>query len=180
MKGIIFDVAADVVRAGYGDDVWDDLLDEVGIDGAYTALGSYPDAELLAIIDAAASRIGSSPGDTMATVGRLGYPVLAGRLPALVAGIPDLRTCLASLNTIIHPEVLKLYPEASPPAFELTDDGDDLLLRYISARGMCRMAEGLALGAADSFGERIEITHDSCRAAGDPDCVLRLRWLARS
>lgn len=176
MKGIIFDVAAEVVRGNFGDDAWDDLLEAVGSDGAFTALGSYPDADLVAIIGAAADLLGMPASEVTVMIGRSGYPILVGRYPGLVADLPDLRTCLASLNTIIHPEVLKLYPGANPPTFELQPDGPDLLLHYISERGMCRLAEGLALGAADTFDEPVAVTHDSCRAQGDAACVLRLRW----
>lgn len=176
MKGIIFDLAADVVRADYGDDTWDDLLDAVGSDGVYTALGSYPDADLVAIIEAAAARLGVSGATATVMVGRQGYQILASRYPRLVADIPDLRTVLASLNTIIHPEVLKLYPDATPPTFLLRSDGSDLLMTYVSERSLCRLAEGLTLGAADAFGERVSVTHDSCRADGDAGCVLRVHW----
>lgn len=176
MKGIIFDVAAEVVRDTFGDDAWDDLLDAVGSDGAFTALGSYPDSDLVAIIEAASDHLRVPASDVTVMIGRSGYAILIGRYPGLVADLPDLRTCLASLNTIIHPEVLKLYPGANPPTFELHPDGPDLLLHYISERGMCRLAEGLALGAADAFGEPVTVTHDSCRTRGDSSCILRLRW----
>ena len=176
MKGIIFDVTSDVVRDAYGVEVWDDLLDAVGSDGVFTALDSYPDADLLAIIGAAAQQLDVSPEDVTVMVGRRGFPILVARYPSLLADIPDLRTCLASLNTIIHPEVLKLYPDAHPPTFALHPDGPDLLLRYISDRSLCRLAEGLSLGAADAFGEPVTVTHDSCRALGDDTCVLRLHW----
>ena len=176
MKGIIFDVAAEVVREDYGEATWDQLLDAAGSDGVYTALGSYSDAELLALVHAAAQELGTSDEEAMVLVGRRGFPILAGRYPSLMTGIDDVTGCLSALNTIIHPEVLKLYPGATPPSFEVATDGDDLTLRYLSQRQMCRLAEGLALGSADWFDEPVSVTHDSCREAGDDSCVLRLRW----
>ena len=53
MKGIIFNLVEDVVRSHYGDDMWDDIIDAAGVDGSYTSLGTYPDADLLAVVGAA-------------------------------------------------------------------------------------------------------------------------------
>ena len=54
MKGIIFNVAEEVVTDLYGADAWDSLLASAELEGAYTSLGNYDDAEIAAIIAAAA------------------------------------------------------------------------------------------------------------------------------
>lgn len=56
MKGIIFNLAEEVVSDAYGPDTWDDLLDAWGVDGAYTSLGNYPDDDLHRLVAAGCSR----------------------------------------------------------------------------------------------------------------------------
>ena len=43
MKGIIFNVTERAVTELLGEDAWDDLLDDAGLEGDYTALGTYAD-----------------------------------------------------------------------------------------------------------------------------------------
>ena len=54
VKGVIFNILEEVVSTQMGEDAWDGLLDAAGLEGAYTSLGSYPDAEILALVSAAA------------------------------------------------------------------------------------------------------------------------------
>jgi len=53
VKGIIFNVAEEVVTDLYGADAWDSLLASAELEGAYTSLGNYDDAEqfLLSVND---------------------------------------------------------------------------------------------------------------------------------
>ena len=57
MKGIIFNLAEEVLTQAHGSEVWDSILERAGVDGAYTSLGSYADQELIALVRAA-SEIG--------------------------------------------------------------------------------------------------------------------------
>lgn len=179
MKGIIFDVVAEIVISKHGEDAWDSILVAAGSDGVYTALGSYPDSDLMALVAASGDALNLTPDQTLVVLGQHAFGVFSQRYPELLTGIDSLRTCLSSLNTIIHPEVLKLYPSATPPDFELTDlPNGDLRLRYISRRHLCRLAEGLVLGAADHFGEDVVLLHESCRDRGDEQCTLKVNWTA--
>ena len=50
MKGIIFNLLEMLVEDEEGDALWESLLDEADVSGVYTALGSYADEELIALI----------------------------------------------------------------------------------------------------------------------------------
>ena len=65
MKGIIFNLVEEVVTNDHGQDAWDDILASADVDGAYTAVGSYSDDELLAIVGAAAAATGLSEDDVL-------------------------------------------------------------------------------------------------------------------
>ena len=69
MKGVIFNLAEEVIVASYGEDTWDTLLDAAGLDGSYTSLGNYPDGDLFRLVDAASSHLGVPAHDVVRTLG---------------------------------------------------------------------------------------------------------------
>jgi len=175
VKGVVFNVVEEVVTDLLGADCWDDLLDDAGLAGAYTSLGQYDDHELGAIVHAAAARTGLAAGAVLALVGTHAYTHLAGRATGLVEGYHDLASLLAGLDRVIHPEVTKLYPGARPPSFEVRTEPDGtIVLRYDSARRLCRLAEGLAVGAARHLGGDATVEHRSCRDDGADACILAI------
>jgi len=117
MKGIIFNIVEEVVADAYGPAAWDGLLAATGLDGGYTSLGSYPDGELYDIVGAACATTRLAPADLLRMLGRNSMPKLCERYPHLFDNAPDARSFILGLNTIIHPEVRKLYAGASCPHF---------------------------------------------------------------
>lgn len=178
MKGVLMNVVEEAVSAEWGDDMWDDLLSDCDLQGAYTALGNYSDADILELAEAASVRLDAPLEDVVRILGRLSFPGLIGRNPAFLEGASSVREFLPRVNDIIHPEVLKLYPGASVPRFALREDGDDLEMDYESVRDMCMLAEGLVLGVADQFGESVTVHQTSCKHRGDARCVIRIEGAA--
>ena len=159
MKGVIFNAVEEAVTRLYSEDVWDDLLEAAELEGNYTSLGSYDDAQLMALVGAACSATGHEPDDLVRVLGRHAFPHLAERYPELVDEASGTHDFLRRVNDIIHPEVLKLHPDAKPPAFEFEDRPDNVLrITYRSQRRLGVLAEGLMLGAGDRFGEEVDVT----------------------
>ena len=175
MKGVVFNLLEELVSAEHGADTWDDLLDDAGLDGAYTSLGSYDDAELGALVAAASARLAVPPQDVIRWLGRGAMPQFATSYPHFFTGHEGTRSFLLTLNDLIHPEVRKLYPGAGVPDFEYELEGDDtLVMRYRSERRLCAFAEGLIEGAAVGFDEEAAIEQPLCMHRGDDHCVLRI------
>ena len=175
MKGIIFNLVEEVVTHDYGVDAWEDLLDQTRVQGAYTAVGSYPDEELLALVAAASSMTGVSVPDLMRHVGRRSIPLLQQRYPEFFELHSESRGFLGSLNEVIHPEVRKLYVGAEPPHFGFSDaDDGSLLMEYRSDRSMCALAEGLIMGTGDVYGETLIVSQPVCKLRGAPHCILNV------
>lgn len=174
MKGVLFNIVEDVVDDTLPPGSWDAALDDACVAGAYTSLGDYPDAELGGIVAALAERTGLSQPDVLRHAGRHGFAHLAERHGELLDGIDGVGPLLRKLDDVIHPEVLKLYPEASPPCFPVTDGpgGERWTMRYESDRGLCHLAEGLVLGAGDHFGTPLEVGQATCRHRGDDECLI--------
>ncbi len=173
MKGILFNLMESVVERELGEDAWDDVLDAAGLDGAYTSLGSYPDEEFSRCAEAAAVRTGRTRPDFLRWFARRGMLLLRDGYPALFAGHASARTFLEGVQSIVHAEVLKIYPGAEVPRLEVTLRGPDLaVVAYRSPRRMCAYAVGMIEGAADIFGESVAVRHAACMLDGAESCVL--------
>lgn len=158
MKGVIFNAVEEAVVHLYSEDVWDDLLEAADVDGHYTSLGDYPDADLAALVGAACPMTGMGPDDLVRTLGQHAFPHLAERYPELVDEASGTHDFLRRVNDIIHPEVLKLHPDAKPPEFDFEDRPDGVLrITYRSTRRLGVLAEGLILGAGIRFDEHVEV-----------------------
>ncbi len=176
VKGIIFKLFEQTVVAAHGPDAWDDVLDECGFDGVYTSLGNYADADLGALVDALAARLGRPPDDVVRWLGRAAMPQLAKAHEEFFAAHTGTVSFLLTLNDIIHAEVRKLYDVALLPQFEFTVLPDGVDLAYRSARRLCSLAEGFVEGAADHFGEHVELSQPECLKKGDERCLIRCRF----
>ena len=174
MKGIVFNLFEQIVARDYGEDFWDTLLDATGCDGAFTSLGSYSDEEFTGLVNAAAHALSLPADDVACWFGRNALPLFAAQFPQLFSPHDSVRAFVLTLNAIIHPEVRKLYPGADVPDFTFGSSGGDLLMEYRSARKLCSLAEGLLLGAADHYGEELEIEQPACMKRGDANCLLKL------
>lgn len=176
MKGIVFTLLQEVVTNEYDEDTWDDLIDAAGVNGAYTAVGTYDHAELHALVAAAVAALDSTADEIVVWFGRKALPLLAERYPDLFVGHTTARSFVLTLNDVIHPEVRKLFPGAYAPSFDFdTSDPEAIELTYRSNRGLCRFTEGLVMGAADHFGEHAEVVHDRCARDGADACTLTCR-----
>jgi len=173
MKGIIFQLLEDVVVDAYGEPTWDELLDAAGLDGVYTSLGSYDDAEITALVSAAAAKLSLPEGEVLRWFGQRAIPGMAKRWPEFFTAHQTTVPFLLSLNDVIHPEVRKLYAGAYCPhfAFTLPPDGS-LMIGYRSPRKLCDLAHGFIFGAGDHYGEALAVQHRECMHDGADSCLI--------
>ena len=174
MKGLIFNLAEEVVSDAYGEDAWDALLEGARLDGAYTSVGNYPDAHFTSLVGVAAESLGRPTNDIVREIGESALPRIAVRYPQFFEHHTSTRAFLLTLNDVIHAEVRKLYPRADVPVFDFeTPDDETLILGYHSERKLCALAEGFIIGAAAHFVERVTIDQPKCMNRGDDRCLVR-------
>lgn len=177
MKGVVFNLLEESVRRDYGEDTWDDLLDAAGLDGAYTSLGSYPDADLARLVSAASTALGIPEAEVVRWFGQKALPLMAESYPGFFTPHTSTRSFVLTLNNIIHPEVRKVYPGADVPEFDFdTSSKEVLVMGYRSPRRLCAFARGLIEGAAAHFGEEALIEEPECMHRGSERCVFHIRF----
>ncbi|MGB5760142.1 MAG: heme NO-binding domain-containing protein [Acidimicrobiales bacterium] len=173
MKGVVFNIVQEVVEEHLGPQMWDDAVDRSDVEGAYTSLGNYPDADLEQLVGSLGELSHLSRSDVLVFAGRQGFQQLAGRHPDLIAPYSGWRDVVEHLDDIIHPEVAKIYPDADTPSFTTTAQPDGSVhMVYESRRQLCSLAEGLVLGLGDWFRCTLAVAHVECVRMGGPSCTL--------
>lgn len=182
VKGVVFNLLEDVVCDKHGEDAWDDVLDEAGVEGVYTAIGSYPDAEFVQLLQCLPGAQAGALSGTLRSFGHSAMGRLAALYPALFSPHTATMPFLLTLNEIIHPAVRCLYPGADVPVFDFTvapvEDGSDLVVGYRSARRLCYLAEGFIEGAAAHFGELASLRQSQCMHDGAVECLISCSFTA--
>ncbi len=180
MKGLIFNLLEEVVSRRSEDDLWDQMLAHAAVEGAYTSLGTYPDAELDRLLGAAATML-DRPVDAVARwFGRSAMPLLARRYPMLMAAHVSAQSFLLGIDREIHADVRKLDPAAAPPELDVVEVSPArTTIRYRSKRRLCGFALGLIEGLGDHFGEPVSVAHPTCVSRGDHECLLDCRFAER-
>ncbi|MGQ7843124.1 heme NO-binding domain-containing protein [Granulosicoccus sp. 3-233] len=176
MKGIVFNIFADLVTDNFGMEVWDKLIqDTAPASGAiYTSAEVYPDGELIAYVGALSELTGAEPADLIRTFGTYMMHKFHKLHPEYMAD-HTAKSFLENVHDVVHVEVKKLHPEALLPEFVYESRGDaQLTMLYSSPRKLCHLAEGLVVGTAEIFGENIELIHSECMHHGAGQCRLEL------
>jgi len=159
MKGIVFTEFLELVENEFGLEVVQQIIDECELDteGVYTSVGVYSHKDMFKMVGKL-SEIKGIPVPALLTVfGEYFFNTLKDKYPIFVEK-PNLFSFLKSIDQYIHPEVLKLYPEAELPRFDAEIKSDnEMILNYMSSRKMSDLAIGLIKGAANHFKENVDV-----------------------
>ncbi len=161
MKGVVFTELLEMVEARFGMDVVDAILDEADLPsgGSYTAVGTYDHREVFQIVLALSRQLGVPVPDLLQAYGEYLFGRFAELYPQFFVGVRDAFEFLATIETHIHVEVRKLYPDAELPHFQPeAGQGPGLNIIYSSARPLGDFARGLILGCIAHYGEPIDVS----------------------
>lgn len=159
MKGMVFTEFLEMVESRWSPDMVDTLLDEVPLEsgGAYTAVGVYSHEEFVCLVEGLSIRVDVPMPDLVRGFGAHLFGRFVAGHPKLFIGIDNAFDFLACIENMIHVEVLKLYPDASLPRFDIERHGDRMTLIYRSSRHFEDLAHGLVEGCLAHYGERADI-----------------------
>lgn len=163
MKGIVFTEFLEMVEQAFSPEMADRIIVESQLPhgGAYTAVGTYPHEEIVRLVVQLSQATGTSVPDLVRAFGRHLFQRFVVLYPGFFPPGMDALTFLAGVETHIHAEVLKLYPDAQLPRFETQLHGpDQLVMDYRSDRAMHDLAEGLIEGCLGHFGEPIQLVKE--------------------
>lgn len=176
MKGMVFTEFLDMVEATWSLDMVDRIIEDARVPsgGAYTAVGTYPHEEMIALVTALAAATGRPPGELTRAFGRHLFGRFSQLYGRFFEGVGDSFQFLAGIEEIIHAEVRKLYPDAELPGFEVQTGPRTLVLTYFSRHPFADLAHGLIEGCVAHFGDPVGITRETPEHPAAQACfVLR-------
>ncbi len=152
------------------EDVMDAATPRLVTRDPFVGPGSYPDADLVTLVDAAAAASGTIADDLLRDFGRFCFPPLLSRFPWALGG-HDLPSFLCTLERTLQIDAQKLLPGVKTPSFRFRAEANRLRVEYRSPRRMCSLAEGLLEGAALHFGARLDLRKRACLHTGADACA---------
>jgi hypothetical protein len=125
---------------------------------AYSPLANYPDDELLALVGRAGDAAGLPPSEILRRLGSRLFRTFATLYPVFLDGVESAFDLLGGIETSVHGEVKKLYPDAEFPDFEVRARArGQLEMVYRSRRPLADLADGLIRGCVAWFGDPIDV-----------------------
>jgi hypothetical protein len=133
---------------------------------SYSPVMDYPDEELFALVARTSKAAGVAVPDVLRRFGTHLFRTFASLYPVFLDGVESALELLGGIETYVHGEVKKLYPDAEFPSFEVRAPAAGRLeLLYRSRRPLADLAEGMIQGCVAHFGERITVRRQDL---GDP------------
>lgn len=170
MKGMVFTEFLEMVESKFSADMVDDIIDDAApaSGGAYTAVGTYDHGELVSMVVALSQRSGMPVPALVHAFGAHMFGRFHSLYPGFFSGIHSAVDFLDGIETVIHTEVRKLYPDAQLPSFDCVRRPDGLDMVYASPRHFGDLAMGLIEGAIAHFGDPVTV-----RRVDLPDGAIR-------
>lgn len=179
MKGIVFNQLQDFVEQQAGLVAWDAAIMACDLpsNGIYVATKNYDDSELQNLVSHFSNELDIAPADLVRAFGQYIFTHLFKIAPEKARAAKDLKAFLLMVHNIIHVEVNKLYKDSNLPDFSYQQDDSKLLMAYRSPRKLCYFSEGLILGAAEHFGEKVKVNQNQCMHEGSDHCEIEVEFV---
>lgn len=146
MKGIVFTEFLELVETKFGLEMVDKIINQSKLEsqGAYTAVGTYQFSEMLQLLQNLSINTNISTDDLLLVYAEHFFEVLKTNYSQLFKYYTNPIDLLSSIENHIHVEVVKIYPDAELPTFEvLKKTKKKLTLLYKSSRAMHHFGLGL-------------------------------------
>jgi len=173
MHGIIHKSLKGFVETRMGDDAWEEIMEESGIEPKlYLPVSHYPDEELHAIFGTLAER---TDGTERALQRAFGAHLAPSLLDTFKAHVRDDWTTLDLLDNLetVYEQIRTGSGETDPPALDTVRvDEDTVEITYRSDHRMCSLAKGIIDGIAGEFDETVTVREGACLLDGDDRCDL--------
>lgn len=160
MKGLVFREFIDMVEDQFSLQMVDDIIgaSTLASGGAYTSVGTYPDDEMMQLVNQLSIRSEIPIPGLLRHFGRHLFHRFTIIHPNYVTSHNSAFELLKVLDNEVHVEVRKLYEGAELPAFEYETLHDNrMLFIYKSSRPMADLAHGLIEGCIEHFAQAMTI-----------------------
>jgi len=169
MKGIVFTEFLELVEDKFGLEMVDNIIENSNLEsnGIYTSIGTYAFSEMLQLLQHLSTNTNISIDDLLLVYAEHFFAVLAQSYPGLIESYKDPIEMLASIENHIHVEVIKIYPDAELPTFQIIEKTDNsLVMIYKSSRAMHHFGLGLMNKTFEHFNSTATIELEKIKEDG--------------
>ncbi len=163
MKGLVFVEFLEMVDEKFGMDVTEEIVENSNLPskGQYTSVGTYEDSEMISLVNQLHEKTQVPLPDLLKTFGQYLFNKFTLRYAEMLSQFKTGFELLKKIDTYIHVEVQKLYPQAVLPEFDFEElSENELKLIYKSQRKMPDLAEGLITASMEFYNENHTITKE--------------------
>ena len=169
MKGIVFTEFLELVEEKFGFETVDEIIEKSDLksNGIYTSIGTYNFSEMLQLLQHLSAKTNISIDQLLLIYGEHFFAVLETNYPSFFKLYKDPIEMLASIENHIHIEVIKIYPEAELPTFEVLEKKENqLIMIYKSSRSMHHFGLGLMNKTFEHFNSKATIVLEKIKEDG--------------
>ncbi|MFQ3225238.1 MAG: hypothetical protein ACI8Z5_001494 [Lentimonas sp.] len=180
MRGLIFTEFLEMVEAKFGYEVLDRLtsLPSLKNCGAYTSVGEYPHGEMLEMLDDLHGAVGLPHRELILAFAEWLFDAFIKMHPEFFERVDNSFDFLNGIETMIHGEVRRLYPDARLPDFECERRSEtELVMDYSSWRPFADLAEGLICASSKYYNEEIQVIREDGALADGRSARFTLKKL---
>ncbi len=163
MKGIIFNEFLEFVEKTMSYDMVDKIILKADLPskGAYTRIGTYNSYELFELVSALHEETNIPIKDILYRYGIYLFSIFILKYPQFFQAQTTVFEFLDGIESHVHIDVKKFYPDADLPYFETTYvSPNQFIMVYTSSRPLADLAEGLIQGCINYHNEKINIKRE--------------------
>lgn len=160
MKGVLFNALFQMVEQQMGDAVLEHMIEGAQLShmGSYTSGGNYPDSELEVLLEQLHRQTGISSAKLLQELGKFHWHYLQKAYPNYFDAVSDAFTLLGLVETYLHTEAKKMYPDANLPVCQVeAHTSEKIILLYESSRPMSDMLAGIIEAVLDHYQEKARV-----------------------
>ncbi|MGZ0016157.1 heme NO-binding domain-containing protein [Yeosuana sp. AK3] len=169
MKGVVFTEFLELVEEKFGLKMVDEIIEKSKLTskGVYTSVGTYPSSEMFQLIEALSEKTKISKDDLLLIYAEHFFSYIEENHSIFLKRYSNPIDLLASIENHIHIEVLKIYPNAELPSFEVVEQTkDSIIFLYKSSRAMHYFAMGLIKKTFEHFNSKANIVYKKIKKDG--------------
>lgn len=180
MYGIVNKAIEDLVKANFGEEKWDSILERSDIDvDFFISSEPYDDTITFKLAVAVSEEMGMPVGDVLTAFGEWWViKTTSEKYPGLMeSGGMNFRDFIVNLPNF-HNRIMLIYPKLTPPEFKVSDVTENgLHLHYFSQRqGLQEFVRGLIQGLGKKFATPIDIELIQTRDEGSTHEIFKINW----
>ncbi|MDG2433659.1 heme NO-binding domain-containing protein [Flavobacterium sp.] len=180
MYGIVNKAIEDLVKANFGDEKWEIILEKSGVEhDFFISNEAYDDDVTFKLAVAVSEVMDMTVSQVLIAFGEWWViKTTKEKYPGLMeSGGQNLKEFLTNLP-LFHNRVMLIYPKLTPPEFKVSDINEKSInLHYFSKReGLQEFVRGLIQGLGIMFSTKTTIELLQTRNEGDSHEIFKVSW----